>query len=502
MKKTFITVVFSSHISKQENQDFINHINQTIGLKPNKFEVICYENFNQFSLTELYNKALNENKRKDNIFVFLHNDIIIKTPMWGRLALSKINNTGYGVVGVAGTTFMNSDGVWWTDKSKMYGIVEHTNGVDTWVSEYSKEKKGYITPVVVVDGLFFIVNPDNIEHGFDQDFKGFHYYDISFCFENYIDGVDIGVTTDIRVLHKSIGQTNTQWEKNKELFIGKYGDELPCSIPPKFNDFNIRLTEKPKVSVIIPTKNNIKYVYDNICSWKDVVEYDNYEIIIADTGSEPDVIQQYQNILDHNIRLVRYNYYNFGKINNDVVNNHVSDDTDIILFCNDDIVLLNDCLSRCVEIYNQNKDVVGTIGIRLHYGDGSVQHNGITIKTENNNLKISHKDLKKVEGYTTDVDYNSIGNTGGFLLINKLLYDSIGGFNENYIECFEDVELNLRCKLLGLKNITVSDAVAYHYESVSRNKNEKKIENLQKDYKERLYSFYLENIKELSQYIK
>ena len=222
--------MFSSHLSKQENQDFINHINQTIGLKPNKFEVICYENFNQFSLTELYNKALNENKRKDNIFVFLHNDIIIKTPMWGRLALSKINNTGYGVVGVAGTTFMNSDGVWWTDKSKMYGIVEHTNGVDTWVSEYSKEKKGYITPVVVVDGLFFIVDPDNIEHGFDQDFKGFHYYDISFCFENYVDGVDIGVTTDIRVLHKSIGQTNTQWEKNRELFIKKYSDELPCLV--------------------------------------------------------------------------------------------------------------------------------------------------------------------------------------------------------------------------------------------------------------------------------
>ncbi|WP_244831586.1 glycosyltransferase family 2 protein [Candidatus Vampirococcus lugosii] len=272
----------------------------------------------------------------------------------------------------------------------------------------------------------------------------------------------------------------------------KYKDELPISVLPDFEDFDIELTSKPKVTVIIPTKNNLKYIINNINSWNNVVEYDNYEIIIADTGSQPEVFETYKSLLNSRIKLIKYNYYNFAKINNDVVKNHVSDDTELLLFCNDDIVLLNDALSRCVQIYNENKDTVGTIGIRLHYGDSSIQHNGITLSMNDDRLMISHKDIKKINNYSTDVNYNSIGNTGGFLLIKKKLFKSFDGFNEDYIECLEDVELNLRCKSLGLKNITVSDAVAIHYESISRNKISGGNERFVEDYK-KLLVFINEN---------
>lgn len=111
---------------------------------------------------------------------------------------------------------------------------------------------------------------------------------------------------------------------------------------------------------------------------------------------------------------------------------------------------------------------------------------------EDNNVRLSHKDIRKTEKYSTTVNYNSKGNTGGFLLINKELFMSLGGFNENYIECLEDVELNLKCKHQGLKNITVSDAVAYHYESISRNKIAGGDERFMADY-ERLTLFINEN---------
>ena len=127
-------------------------------------------------------------------------------------------------------------------------------------------------------------------------------------------------------------------------------------------------------------------------------------------------------------------------------------------------------MSRCIEVYNDNKETVGTIGIRLHYGDGSIQHNGISIIKDGENIRLSHRDIRKTEKYQTTINNNSQGNTGGFMLIRKDIFDSYGGFNENYIECLEDVELNLKCKHQGLNHITVSDAVAYHYESISRNK--------------------------------
>lgn len=465
--KNKIVVIFSSHLGEEKNNEFINHIHNTIGVK---HDVICYENYNQYSLTEIYNKAIDEFNEENIIMVFCHPDIIIKTKNWGRLLLTKFNNTNFDIIGVAGTTYLSNTGRWWDNTSKMCGIVEHTDGYNTWVSKYSEEIPN-VKDVVLIDGLFMSFNPDTIIHKFDEEFKGYHLYDLSFCVPNYLDGCNLGVTTAIRILHKSIGQTNQEWENNREQFVLKYKDELPITIYPTFEDNFISLSTQPKVSVIIPTKNHASILIKNINSWNDLVNYENYEIIIADTGSDEETINKYNEILSDKVKLVRYNYYNFGKINNDVVKNYVSEDTELILFCNDDIKLINDTLSRCIEVYNKNINDVGTIGIRLHYADASIQHNGITIIRDNTeNIHLSHIDIGKIDKYLTNVDYNSLGNTGGFMLIKKELFIKIGGFNENYLECLEDVELNLKCKLLGFKNITVRNAVAFHYESLSRRK--------------------------------
>ena len=96
----------------------------------------------------------------------------------------------------------------------------------------------------------------------------------------------------------------------------------------------------------------------------------------------------------------------------------------------------------------------------------------------------------------------SSGNTGALLLINKNLFSKVNGFNPNYTECFEDVELNLEVLKLNKTNILCHSAVAYHYESKSRNKDNKKIERLQNDYKERLFPFVSKNISKLQKHIK
>ena len=473
--KNNIVVVFSSHLSEEENSKFKNHISKTIGVK---HKVVCYSNFNEFSLSEIYNKAITEEIEDNCIFVMCHNDITIKTKNWGKILLNKFNHSNYDIIGVAGSTYLPESGIWWEDKSKMVGIVDHTDGIDVWTTMFSPEFNG-IKDVVTIDGLFMSFNPDNIIHKFDESYKGFHYYDLSFCLPNYLDGCNIGVLTSIRILHKSVGITNDKWESNRKQFANQWYYELSTTIFPEYNELYPTLKTTPKVTVIIPTKNNLKYIKRNVYSWINNIHYPNYEIIIADTGSDKEVIEEYNKFLCNNIKLVKYDYYNFAKINNDVVNNHISDDTELLLFCNDDIMLLNDALSRVVEIYNENKETVGTIGIRLHYGNGNVQHNGIIMSKD---IQLYHKDMNKTNDYFTGVNYNSFGNTGGFLLINKELFKSFNGFNENYIECFEDVELNMECSYNGKKNITVSDAVGFHYESISRNKIDGKFTRLGEDY--------------------
>ena len=40
----------------------------------------------------------------------------------------------------------------------------------------------------------------------------------------------IGVLFNIRITHKSIGQTNEQWDLNRQEFSNKYQDQLPIKI--------------------------------------------------------------------------------------------------------------------------------------------------------------------------------------------------------------------------------------------------------------------------------
>ncbi len=218
-----ITVGYSTRKSKPE---FIEYVQKTSMYK--EIQVIEKINNGDKSLSQVYNEILDESKH--DIVVFCHDDIEFDTNKWGD-KLIKIfeKNPEYGIIGVAGTTDL-VDGRWWTIKKSMNGIVSHKHEGKKWTNNYSEDFNNKIKEVVIVDGLFICINKSKIKHRFDEDFNGFHFYDLGFCFPNYLDGVKIGVTTSIRLTHLSIGQTNQQWEENKLKFEEKYKDRLPVRL--------------------------------------------------------------------------------------------------------------------------------------------------------------------------------------------------------------------------------------------------------------------------------
>jgi hypothetical protein len=112
----------------------------------------------------------------------------------------------------------------------MKGIVNHEHEGKKWESKYSASLGNQIEDVVLVDGLFMVLNKKNIKQTFNEEIKGFHFYDVDFSFRNFIEDVKIGVIYDVRVTHKSIGQTNEQWEQNRIKFAEKHKDILPIKI--------------------------------------------------------------------------------------------------------------------------------------------------------------------------------------------------------------------------------------------------------------------------------
>ena len=466
-----ISVIVST---RKKDFAFIEHLKKTSGIK--NIEVLVYENNNEYSLCEIYNKGLIESK--NNIVIFCHDDIIMERKSWGRRLIKNFEqNNDYGILGVAGTKKLNKSGIWWNEPHKNYGIVNHINNGLKQVTKFSYSLNDNIENVVCLDGVFIAVMKDRIKKNFNEKVKGFHFYDITFCVENFINGVKLGVMTNIRITHKSIGMTNESFDVNKKEFLENYGSYLPLQVKINFNipTINYDLKETPKLAIIIPTKDNFNLLSNCIDSLISNTKYDNYKIYVADTGSSEntkDLIKK-RYVIDNKITLIEYDYYNFAKINNDVIKKHIDLDTELLLFCNNDIEMLNDSITEMVNLYLQNKESVGTIGGRLHYDDGYIQHLGIYLfKNKNNMLELTHNalgcDFNRLK--IDDRFIKVMGNTAAFLMINKKLFEDCNYFNENYEICFEDVELNLQCSLRGKQNMLPINTSLYHFESQTRGK--------------------------------
>jgi hypothetical protein len=216
-----ITIAFST---RKLNEDYLHHIKKTCGLDA---EILSFENNAQRSLTEIYNEVIDVSK--NDIIVFCHDDLIFEQKDWGKKLLSHFNNTDYGIIGVAGSNNL-VDGMWWSIRESMHGVVCHSDGNKKWITNFSKNQGDEIKQMIVLDGLFFAIDRNKIKNKFDTDFKGFHFYDIPFCFKNHLEGVKIGVITNILITHLSVGGVNQSWLDNKTLFEKKYFDKIPLKI--------------------------------------------------------------------------------------------------------------------------------------------------------------------------------------------------------------------------------------------------------------------------------
>jgi glycosyltransferase involved in cell wall biosynthesis len=219
-----VSVVIST---RKIDDEYLKHVEKMFSHP--QTEILIYENDNEFSLTKIYNRGLND--AKNDVVVFMHDDLILETPnISPKIAKLFEKHPDYGIIGVAGTDKL-VNGIWWQNRENMYGVVGHIHEGKRHVNKYSKGSYvDKLKEVVIVDGLFFMVHKKRIKKLFNEEFGDFHFYDICFCVENYMQGVKIGVTTKINLTHKSIGITNKKWEKNRLFFEALYSQFLPLEV--------------------------------------------------------------------------------------------------------------------------------------------------------------------------------------------------------------------------------------------------------------------------------
>lgn len=224
----------------------------------------------------------------------------------------------------------------------------------------------------------------------------------------------------------------------------------------------------PKISIIIPSKNNFYYLDKCVSGIYNNTNYKNFEIIIVDNGSSEDVKNKYEKLCEKYGCKYIYDVmeFNFSKMCNIGAKNSKGE---VLLFLNDDVeVIEEEWLERMVGQAIQNH--TGAVGAKLlYYNSFAIQHAGIL------NLKIgpSHALLgfdDRVPYYfcRNRVDYNYTAVTGACLMLTKEKFYNVGGFDEDFPIAYNDVDLCFSLTESGFFNILRNDVKLFHHESVSR----------------------------------
>jgi O-antigen biosynthesis protein len=143
--------------------------------------------------------------------------------------------------------------------------------------------------------------------------------------------------------------------------------------------------------------------------------------------------------------------------------------TEQIVLINDDIVIESAGWLRALLTFSMQEDV-GVVGARLLHPNGTIQHAGIPGGLFD---LCAHAWLGEPASAPTYQNWALVHRewsmvTGAVLAIRRSLLEIVNGFDERFRLEFNDVDLSLRLRMLGYRNVYTPFAELIHFEKASR----------------------------------
>lgn len=232
----------------------------------------------------------------------------------------------------------------------------------------------------------------------------------------------------------------------------------------------------PLISVIIPTKDGKDVLKTCIDSIYEKSTYHNFEIVIADNNSCKEETFAYFNHLKEErdkVQIVKVDSpFNFSLINNRAIAQSHGDY--VLMLNNDTEVITPDWLEKMIGYAQMEK--CGSVGVKLYYGDGTIQHGGVITGKGGGFAHRYYRKPHDEKGYLHTMEtVNDVACcTAACLMIPRKKYDEVGGMNEELTVQFNDVDLGLKMYEHGYFNVFMPDVELFHYESKSRGIDKKK----------------------------
>jgi len=236
------------------------------------------------------------------------------------------------------------------------------------------------------------------------------------------------------------------------------------------HQFELQPRQSPHVSIVIPTKNAGALVKSCVHDLRERAGYDNYDITVIDHESdEPELLGFLAHESDAN-RIQVFPYrgpFNFAAMNNAAVRSTCGS---LILFLNNDV---DGFSTRWLEQMTATFELdqrIGAVGALLHYPEGDIQHAGVVLNAKRLCQHAHYNWPADSLGYQGRIrrlqEFSAV--TAACMLVRRDAFEAVGGFDEQFPDDYNDIDLCLRLRRAGFAVVYQPHVQATHWEGRTR----------------------------------
>jgi GT2 family glycosyltransferase len=248
-----------------------------------------------------------------------------------------------------------------------------------------------------------------------------------------------------------------------EDHLKRRGESAHVAVDWRTHAFCIRreLSEARKISIIIPSRDDVERLARSIENLTSKTSYPDYEIVVVGNDSQSPEPRAGFSRIPH--RLLRFS----GPSNVSALNNFAVEQTESpwLLFLNGDVeVIENDWLTIMAE--HVQRPEVGAVGARLLNPDDTIEHAGIVLGVNGiaqpafRGFPAEHPGANR----QAQVTRNCSAVSGTCILMRREVFEDTGGFDESLPDAFADVDLCLKLRRASYLIVYTPFAKLYHHE--------------------------------------
>jgi O-antigen biosynthesis protein len=230
-----------------------------------------------------------------------------------------------------------------------------------------------------------------------------------------------------------------------------------------------RLTDAPRVSIVIPTRHS-RANLDRLLPSLAKTRYDLFDVTIVDNGERTVENERWYEErlsgLDAHVEWWTESPFNYSRVNNVAV---AQTEGEIVLLLNDDTEIVDSgWLAEIVGVLL--RPGIGSVGVQHRRADNRIQHAGVVIGPggfADNLFTGLEPDSWTMLGSTAWYR-NSLAVTGACVAVRRSDWDAVGGLDERFELTGSDVVLGLDLTIRGMRSVVVPFDTVRHYESITR----------------------------------